>query len=368
MAPQRDEITLRDYAPKAMLKVPSHEIDRPRFDVIDAHNHLGGGVFGDSDWFPRFPVTQLLELMDEAQVRMIVDLDGGWGPRLQRELSHYQEPHPDRFAVFAGIDYDNFAIDPRFGETEAARLRESVRLGARGLKVWKWLGLRLRDTAGTLIPINDPRLDPLWETARELDIPVLIHIADPVAFFEPLDRFNERWEELNEHPDWHFYPTRPRGDASHPDFPSFDELMEQFEDLLTRHRETTFIGAHVGCYAEDLGWVGRVMDGCPNFYADISARIQELGRQPHTARDFVIKHQDRVLFGTDASPDLAVYRRYYRFLETRDEYFSSEPDDSIPGTGRWMIYGLDLPDDVLRKVYHDNALRALGMDHAGTTT
>jgi predicted TIM-barrel fold metal-dependent hydrolase len=356
MGSRDGELTLRDYAPRPMLRVPVNELMRPRFDVIDAHNHLGGGVLGGSPSFPRWPLQELLALMDDVGVRAIVDLDGGWGNRLREELAYYQEPHPDRFIVFSGIDYDNFATDPSFGETEARRLRESVALGARGLKVWKTLGLRLRDPQGRLIPINDERLDPLWATAAELGVPILIHIADPVAFFQPLDRFNERWEELERHPDWHFYPTRPRGELKHPDFPSFEELMEQFEDLLTRHSGTTFIGAHVGCYAEDLGWVGRVMDKCPNFYADISARIAELGRQPYTAREFFIRHQDRILFGTDASPDVEVYRRYYRFLETRDEYFNYGGRET-PGNGRWMIYGLDLPDDVLRKVYHDNAYR-----------
>ncbi|MCC6315471.1 MAG: amidohydrolase family protein [Thermomicrobiales bacterium] len=364
MESSNSEITLREYAPRPMLTVPAHEIDRPRFDVIDAHNHLGGGVFGDSDYFHRWPVEQLLALMDSVSVRMIFDLDGGWGERLRSEIAHYQEPHPDRFAVFAGLDYDNFASDPNFGETEARRLRDSVAQGARGLKAWKVLGLRLRDTQGRLIPIDDERLGPLWETAGELDVPVLIHIADPVAFFEPLDRFNERWEELQENPDWHFYPIRPKGDLNHPDFPSFQELMDQFENLLTRHAKTTFIGAHVGCYAENLGWVGRVMDKCPNFYADISARIQELGRQPVTAHEFFVRHQDRILFGTDAAPDVAVYRLYYRFLETRDEYINSDTRGEMPGNGRWMIYGLDLPDDVLRKVYYDNAHRLITARHA----
>ena len=196
-------------------------------------------------------------------------------------------------------------------------------------------------------------------------MPVLIHIADPVAFFTPLDRFNERWEELHENPDWHFYPTRPKGDLSHPDFPSFDEIMEQFESLLRRHPGTDFIGAHVGCYAENLGWVGRVMDACPNFYADISARIAELGRQPYTARDFFIAHQDRILFGTDSQPDPQTYAIYYRFLETRDEYFNYGREQP-PGVGRWQIYGLDLPDDVLRKVYAENARRVIFDRQSGT--
>ncbi|MGH2613805.1 MAG: amidohydrolase family protein [Thermomicrobiales bacterium] len=352
------DLPLREYEPRPMLQVAAHDVLRPRFPVIDAHNHLGDAFLTWSDDWLRQPVSQLLDTMDESGVRAIVDLDGRWGDRLRAELARYQEPYPDRFAVFSGVDYDNFASDPDFGETEARRLRESVAIGARGLKVWKTLGLRLRDGEGRLIPVDDPRLDPLWATAGELGIPVLIHIADPVAFFQPLDRFNERWEELHNHPDWHFYPMRPRGDASHPDFPAFDEIMEQFESLLRRHPQTTFIGAHVGCYAENLGWVGRVMDACPNFYADISARVAELGRQPYTARDFFMRHQDRILFGSDAEPDPRVYRTYYRFLETRDEYFNyglKQP----PGVGRWMIYGLDLPDGVLRKVYFANAERVI---------
>jgi predicted TIM-barrel fold metal-dependent hydrolase len=247
------DLLLRDYEPRPMMTVEAHEVLQPRFPVIDAHNHLGDAFISwDDDWLSR-PVTELLATMDESGVQAMVDLDGRWGDRLRAEIARYQEPHPDRFAVFSGIDYDNFATDPNFGETEAKRLRESVEIGARGLKVWKTLGLRLRDNQGQLIPIDDPRLDPMWATAGELGVPVLIHIADPVAFFQPLDRFNERWEELHGHPDWHFYPIRPHGDLMHPDFPSFEELMEQFESLLRRHPGTTFIGAHVGCYAENLG-------------------------------------------------------------------------------------------------------------------
>ncbi len=332
----------------------SNEIDKPRFPVIDAHNHLGDAFLTWSDdWLSR-PVSELIATMDASGVQAMINLDGRWGDRLQAELARYQEPYPDRFAVFSGIDYDNFATDANFGETEAKRLRDSVTRGARGLKVWKTLGLRLRDAKGNLIPVDDQRLDPLWQTAGELNTPVLIHIADPVAFFEPLDRFNERWEELHGHPNWHFYPTRPHGDLMHPDFPSFDEIMEQFESLIRRNPSTNFIGAHVGCYAENLEWVGRVMDDCPNFYADISARIAELGRQPYTARDFFIAHQNQIVFGTDLRPDPAMYRIYYRFLETRDEYFNYglwQP----PGVGRWQIYGIDLPDEVLRRVYFDNA-------------
>jgi predicted TIM-barrel fold metal-dependent hydrolase len=208
------------------------------------------------------------------------------------------------------------------------------------------------------VPVNDDRLDPLWATAAELGLPVLIHVADPVAFFQPLDRFNERWEQLHRYPDWHFYPTRPKGAPDGPGFPSFDEIMEQFADLLSRHPRTTFIGAHVGCCAEDLGWVGQVLEACPNFNVDIGARIAELGRQPYTARDFFVRYQDRILFGTDAAADARVYRLYYRLLETRDEYFPYGIG-SPPSSGRWMIYGLDLPDEVLNKVYRENARRLI---------
>ena len=208
------------------------------------------------------------------------------------------------------------------------------------------------------MPVNDQRLDPLWATAAEMRLPVLVHVADPIAFFEPLDRHNERWEELTEHPDWHVWPTRPRGVLDDPRPPSFDELMDQFADLLLRHPWTTFIGAHVGCNAEDLGWVGRMLDACPNFAVDTAARLGELGRQPYTARDFFVRYQDRILFGIDGPVDAATYRIYYRFLETRDEYFRHDAGE-VPGQGRWMAYGIDLPDEVLRKVYRDNARRLI---------
>lgn len=361
--PEEQELTLARFAPRTMLRVPNRGgPEMPRFPVIDAHNHLGTKQWGSlgrvSGGWPDRPVAEMLAVMDAAGVEAIIDLDGGWGDGLRAEIVRYQEPHPGRFLVFAGVDVANFAEDARFGETEARRLRDSAVAGARGLKIWKDLGLELRDPAGRLIAIDDERLDPLWGTAGELGLPVLIHIADPVAFFQPLDWRNERYEELARHPDWHCFPTRAGPEL--PGYPSFAELMEQFRRLLMRHAATTFIGAHVGCYAEDLAWVGETLDACPNFFVDISARLNELGRAPYTARDFFLRYQDRILFGTDAAPNVDVYRLYYRFLETRDEYFGyslSEP----PGAGRWQIYGIDLPDDVLRKVYRENAGRVLGI-------
>ena len=185
-------------------------------------------------------------------------------------------------------------------------------------------------------------------------MPVLIHVADPVAFFDPLTPANERYEELARHPEWHFHG---------PGFPTFATVIEQLATIVRRHRNTDFIGAHVGCYAENLGWVGRLLDECPNFHVDIAARLGELGRVPYSARDLICRHADRVLFGTDSPPDVATYRQHYRFLESRDEHFPYSRSDPPP-QGRWMIYGLHLPDDVLRRVYHDNAARLLRLANA----
>lgn len=347
------DLHLHDFMPRPALARSETQIEQPRFPVIDAHNHLGHLV-PDAPFagrWPTQPVDDLVAELDRSGVRAVVDLDGGFGDTLHREMARYAEPYPDRFVVFAGLEYAAFEREADIGGYLAQQLRASAAAGARGLKVWKLLGLRLRDAAGKLYAVNDPRLDELWATAGELGLPVLIHVADPVAFFDPLDPFNERWEELHAHPDWHFYG---------PDFPSFHTLIEQFAAIVTRHRTTTFIGAHVGCYAENLRWVGELMDQCPNLYVDIGARLAELGRQPYTAREFFINHADRILFGTDAPPDRAMYRLHYRFLESRDEYFPYWLGDR-PGQGRWMIYGLHLPDEVLRQVYSANAARLFGL-------
>jgi len=261
-------------------------------------------------------------------------------------------------AVFAGLAYDDWPSDAAFGETEARRLRDGVAAGAAGLKVWKLLGLRARDVSGRLVPVDDPRLDQLWAAAGELGVPITIHIADPIAFFDPLDARNERWEELQAHPDWHFWPTRPRGRPEMDGFPPFDELIDGLEAVVVRHPATTFIGAHVGCAPEDLGRVSAILERCPNFHVDLAARVAELGRQPYTARAFFLRWPDRILFGTDSGPDAAMYAVHYRFLETIDESFDYGTDE-VPGQGRWQIHGLGLPEDVLAKVYRDNARRLI---------
>jgi predicted TIM-barrel fold metal-dependent hydrolase len=350
-----DALRLDEYRPRSAIRVATHDVRRPRFPAIDAHNHLGSPFGGD--WASR-PPAELIATLDEAGVEMIVDLDGGQGEALSAEIERWQSVWPDRVAVFAGLDYDGWATDPSFGDTEASRLRDAAARGARGLKVWKLLGLRARGPDGRLVPVDDPRLDPLWSTAAELDLPVVIHIADPIAFFEPLDATNERWEELHAHPDWHFWPTRPRDQPDAPGFPSFDELLAAFGRLVAGHPRTTFVGAHVGCAAEDLGLVGRRLEANPNLFVDIAARLGELGRQPYTARAFFLRHADRILFGTDMGPDPDLYAIHYRFLETFDESFDYGID-GVPGQGRWQIHGIGLPDDVLRKVYRDNARRVL---------
>ena len=344
-------LSLHEFQPRSQLVLPQTAVTQPRFAVIDAHNHLGTPFGGGWD---KQPLSPLLELLDEVRVEVYVDLDGGWGEDiLQQHLDHFKQGAPERFVLFGGVDWSAWPDHGnRFGEWAADRLRTQVNRGAQGLKIWKPFGLSVRDQHGKLVAIDDQRLDALWATAGELTVPVLAHVADPVAFFLPLDATNERWEELHAHPDWHF-PSPP--------FPAFADIMSQFENLVTRHRATTFIGAHVGCYAENLAWVARLLDKCSNFYVDISARIGELGRQPYTARRFFLNHADRILFGTDAGPSLPSYHTYYRFLETEDEYFNYGPG-SIPDQGRWQIYGLFLPDEVLQKVYCLNARRVLNLD------
>ncbi|MFN8450425.1 MAG: amidohydrolase family protein [Anaerolineae bacterium] len=341
-------LLLSDFAPVPRLVTRETPVTKPRFPVIDAHNHLGLEGFGGWD---KRPVSQLLDILDAADVRVYVDLDGGWGEDiLETHLDHFKAAAPERFRVYGGVDWSKWAEHgDRFGEWAADRLRKQAARGAQGLKIWKPLGLTVRDQNDRLVTVDDPRLDPVWATAGELKLPVTIHIADPVAFFDPLDNHNERWEELAANPDWQF-PSPP--------FPTFLSVVNAFANVVARHPQTNFVGAHVGCYAENLEWVGQLLDRCPNFYVDISERVAELGRQPYSARRFFLRYADRILFGTDRPVEEKIYPVYYRFLETDDEYFSYG-NEAVPRQGRWRIYGLYLPDDVLEKVYHKNAERVI---------
>jgi predicted TIM-barrel fold metal-dependent hydrolase len=344
---------LTDYRPRSRLRLPEHFIEKPKFGVIDAHNHLGP-IFS-AGWHAR-PVSELLGALDEAGIETIVDLDGGQGDFFSEHHAKYAGAHPTRFAHVAQLAYAEWLERPDFGEMEAARFENSVRRGAVGIKAWKPLGLRARDPDGVVVAVDDERLDPLWAMGAKTGAPIIVHVADPVAFFDPLDSRNERWEELHEHPDWHFWP--PRSEAGEYGFPSFDEIISAFDRVVGRHPDTTFIGAHVGCASEDLALVSSMLDRHPNLYVDISARISELGRQPYTAREFFLKYADRILFGTDFGYDPAMYRIFFRFLETMDESFDYDLGEA-PLQGRWQIHGIGLPEDVLKKVYADNARRIL---------
>lgn len=339
---------LENYRPKSCLVTKQSDILKPRFRVIDAHNHLGDELGGG--WINR-PVSELIDTLDEAGVSVYVDLDGGWGEEiLARHIEKFKAQQPDRFKIFGGVNWEMWSsLGNGFPDWAAARLELQKKAGAEGLKIWKNFGLKVCDQQGNLATVDDPRLEPIWIIAGELNLPVVIHVADPVAFFNPLDETNERWEELHAHPDWHF-PSPP--------YPTFVSIVEGLAALVKRYPNTTFIGAHVGCYAENLKWVADLLDECPNFYIDISARTGELCRQPYTARKFFIDYHDRILFGSDFGPDIEAYRVVYRFLESEDEFFNYNPSE-IPLQGRWYGYGINLPDLVLESVYHLNAEKIL---------
>lgn len=334
------ELKLKDWQPRSMLVVKSTRVEKPAAPVIDAHNHL----------YSAKDVGAVVKAMDVAGVRTVVNLDGGWGDELRQELRRFDQAHPGRFLTFALVSFKGID-DPRWSARTARQLEADFKAGARGLKIHKSLGLGVRFKAtGKLLRIDDPRLDPIWAACGKHGRPVMIHSADPKAFFTPLDRHNERWHELNEHPGWLFHGK---------DFPSYAELLAQLRRVIKRHPRTTFIGAHVGSQSEDLAAVGKWLDELPNFHVDINARINELGRQPYTARRFLLKYQDRVLFGTDTFPSPEMYRGYFRFLETDDEHWDTA--SSHHRQGFWMVYSVFLPRPVLEKIYHKNAERLLGL-------
>jgi predicted TIM-barrel fold metal-dependent hydrolase len=367
-APAAQPLDITQYEPRSMLHVPETPVPRARHPVIDIHTHLTfrtereAGVPAGDAVTVLAPASELLPVMDRRNVQMMVNLTGGTGAGLARSVREFQAAHPGRFLTFTEPAYDR-AADPGYPKAQADAIGRAHDAGARGLKVLKTLGLylRARITEGPLVAIDDPRFDPMWEACAGLGMPVAIHIADPVAFFLPIDRFNERFEELNAHPDWSFHGR---------DFPSFTALLEARNRLVARHPRTTFVALHVGHHAEDLAEVAASLDRHANMHVELGARIGELGRQPRAARRFFERYQDRILFGTDAVPHGddtpqqvfgdALYQIYYRFLETEDEYFDYAPA-RLPPQGRWRISGLGLPDDILKKVYRDNAARVLGL-------
>jgi len=341
-------LLVEDFTPRSELVVPEHPVSRAKYPVIDAHNHLPIDRLQERN----VDLDQLVREMDFVNVRTIVNLSGGTGDTLKRNVEALDQAYPGRFLTFCNVDWAGVGT-AEWAKRACQRLRDDVAAGARGLKIFKRLGLEWRDTEGKLVMPDDPRIADLWDQAGELGVPVLIHSADPVAFFRPLDRFNERWDELHRHPDWHFYG---------PEFPSFEELIGSLYHLIESHPDTTFITAHVGCYPENLGFVSKMLDTHPNMYTDISARFAELGRAPYSARRWFLKYADRILYGSDMFPTMPMYQTTFRFLETDDEYFDYSPDADIPPQGRWKIYGVYLPDEVLQKVYRENAARLLKLE------
>ncbi len=338
-AEKRMTLLLKDWNPKPMVHLAQREVPRAKFYVIDVHNHVNdaGGIHGDD-----VPPADVVKAMDAANVRRIVILTGMWGEALQSVLDKMVKPYPDRFMVFAQMDWSKID-DPNFSQEMVAQLDDAVKRGARGLKVLKDWGLGVRDKSGKLVPIDDPRMDPVWEECGRLQIPVAIHSTDPEAFFTPTDAHNERYEELMHNPSWSFYG---------PQFPSKQTLLEQRNHVFAKHPKTTFIALHIANWPENLDAVSDWLKQYPNMYVEFGAREAELGRQPRRAYKFFTEFQDRILFGTDAEPVPEMYSNYFRWLETQDEYF---PYWGYPEQGRWEIYGLGLPDQVLEKVYHENA-------------
>ena len=364
----KGDLRLQEFRPRSMLHVPQTRVERPRFPVIDVHAHLtwssqvrNGVSVGEEITVFSTP-EELLPVMDRKGVRTLVNLTGGVGKGLEESIRRFDQAAPGRFLTLTEPSFGLFP-EPDYPQRQADAIAHAHRAGARGLKLLKTLGLYLRERidAGPLVGVDDRRFDPMWEACAAHGMPVFLHVSDPEAFFLPTDASNERYEELAQHPDWSFYG---------PEFPSHRELIEARDRLIARHPRTTFVLLHVGNNAENLAAVQTCLERFPNTLVDISARIGELGRQPRLAQRFFERHQDRILFGTDAVPSPwgddvpqqlfgdALYEIYYRFLETEDEYFDYAPAP-VPPQGRWSIYGLKLPDAILRKVYHDNAARLL---------
>jgi len=361
-------LELSEFEPASMLKVSESRVERARFPVIDFHTHISrsaksrnGVAISAERTFSGTPES-VVAVMDRKNIRTMVNLTGGYDQGLAETVNRYDRAFPGRFITFTEPCYERWG-KTNYPQLQADAIEQAHRQGARGLKILKTLGLYLREniTSGKLVKIDDSRFDPMWDACGQLNMPVAIHVADPAAFFLPADRFNERYEELNNHPDWSFHGR---------DFPQVEELLAARNRVFQRHPRTHFVVLHVGNYAENLANVAENLDRFPNMTEDIAARIGELGRQPRTARKFFDKYQDRILFGTDATPSGTefpqqlfndqLYEIYYRFLETDDEYFDYAPSH-IPPQGRWRIYGIDLPEEILRKVYYANAARQLGL-------
>lgn len=348
------ELSLRNFRPIPELQVKQTLLTRAKFPVVDIHTHFRYRLRHSPQQLDAF-----VDLMDRNRIAVCVSLDGQLGEDLEEHQRYLWERYRDRFVIFANVDWQGDGQDdqpetwachrPNFARRTAQRLAAAKEAGVSGLKLFKKFGLGYKNPDGTLVKIDDPRWAPIWAACGELGLPVIIHTADPVAFFKPIDERNERWEELSRHPDWSFYGE---------EFPSRDALLEARNRVIRRHPQTTFLGAHMANSSEDLATVDRWLAEMPNLYVEFASRISELGRQPYTARKFIIKHQDRVLFGTDGPWPETRIRLYWRFVETFDENFPYSEKDPPP-QGLWHIHGIGLPDNVLRKLYHENAAKII---------
>lgn len=336
------EMGFEEYNPVSTLVVPETKVKRAKFPFIDVHSHqfrMGSQNLSD-----------LVSPMDQMNMAIMVNLSGGSGNGLQRMLDNVSENYPNRFVVFANVDFDG-AGGKGWTENAVAQLEIDVKAGAKGLKVYKSLGLRNKDFKGNRLAIDSPFLDAIWAKCGELGIPVLIHAADPKPFWAPMGSKNERWLELK---------TRPGRKRSDTDPAPWQQIIDEQHRMFKKHPNTKFINAHMGWYANNLGRLGELLDEMPNMYVGIGAVIQELGRQPRNAKKFFVKYQDRILFGKDAwNPD--EFPTYFRVLETADEYFPYYKKYHA----FWSMYGLDLPDGILKKVYYKNALKLIpGLDRS----
>lgn len=339
----QQKIDFETYNPPSTLVVPMHSVTKARFPFIDIHNHQYGMASMD--------LSTVTNEMDKLNMRVMINLSGGSREQLRAAVKNVQQNKPGRFLVFANIDFKNVG-EPGWGEKAARQLEEDVQNGASGLKIFKNLGFSVKDISGARVPVDDAILDPIWKKAGELKIPVLIHTADPKSFWDSLDNKNERWLELI------INPNRKRG-ADNP--VPFETLIGEQHNLFKKHRNTTFIAAHFGWYPNNLDKLSSILDEMPNVVVEFGAVIAELGRQPKMAKAFFIKYQDRILFGKDSWVP-AEYATYFRILETEDEYFPYHKKYHA----FWAMYGMGLPDNILKKIYYKNALRILpNIDKSG---
>lgn len=347
-------LPLSQFFPIPRLKARETDLSHAQQSVVDVHSHFWLRLRHDPQQLDEF-----VKLMDRNWIAMSVSLDGRLGSRLDEHMRFLWTKYKERFLIFANVDWRGHGQldapatwqchEPDFARRTVMQLEQAKQRGVSGLKVFKSFGLQLRNPDNTLTAVDDPRFDPIWQACGRLGLPVIMHTADPSAFFAPISPENERYEELSRHPNWHFPADR---------FPTRGQLHAARNRLFARHPKTTFIAAHLGNDGEDLRETAMLLEKYPNVVVEIASRISELGRQPYSAREFLIKYQDRVLFGTDGPWPEKRYRYYWRFLETRDEYFpySEKP---FPPQGFWRIYGVYLPRKVLTKIYHANAARVI---------